>query len=84
MLHPWSKATGSSSTSLALSKARSHKTCSSRRSPLFKLWMSVAGGSRRKFNFTVSVEILVYRTVVRTGKSLNGYLRSGGGLLEFI
>jgi hypothetical protein len=44
--------------------------------------MSVTWGSKRKFNFTISAETLVYQTVARTGKYLNGYLRYGRGLLE--
>jgi len=72
------------STGLISSETCPQKTCNSRHSPLFKLWISIAWGSRWMFNLTVSTERLVYQTVLETGKSLVGPLRSGGGLLEFI
>lgn len=50
--------------------------------PLFKLLIDVVQDSRQKFNLTVSAETLVYKQVTRIGKSSNGHLRSGGGLLE--
>jgi hypothetical protein len=65
-----------------MSETYSHKRCTSRRSPLFKLWMGVAWIFRQKFNLTVSAEMLVYQTVVSSGGTLNGHLRSGGGLLN--
>lgn len=52
--------------------------------PLFKLLIDVAQDSRQKFNLTVSAETLVYKQVARIGKSSNGHLRSGGGLLEIM
>ena len=51
---------------------------------MFKLWRRVAWSSRRKFNLTVSAETLIYQIVVSVGKSLNGHLRSGGELLEYM
>ena len=52
--------------------------------PLFKLLIDVVQDSRRKFNLIVSAETLVYKQVARIGKSSNGHLRSGGGLLEIM
>ena len=52
--------------------------------PLFKLLIDVAQDSRQKFNLTVSAKTLVYKQVERIGKSSNGHLRSGGGLLEIM
>jgi hypothetical protein len=60
-----------------------HQTCNSRCSPLFKLLINVAQDSRQKFNLIVFAETLVYKQVVRFDKSLNGHLRSGGGLLKY-
>jgi hypothetical protein len=47
-----------------LSETHLHQTCNSRRSPLLKLWMSVAYRFIWKFNLIVSIEILVYKTAV--------------------
>jgi hypothetical protein len=74
MLHPRGKATGSTSTSLALSN-------------LIHTKLAIQGvvhcsSCRWKFNLTTFTETLVYQTVVRTGTSLNGHLRFGGGLLD--
>jgi hypothetical protein len=57
-----------SSINLTVSETHSHKTCNSRLSPLFKLWMSVTCCSRWKFNLTVSIKTLVYQTIVGRGK----------------
>lgn len=39
---------------------------------------------RQKFNLTVSAETLVSKQAERIGISLNGDLRSGGGLLKYL
>jgi hypothetical protein len=69
---------------MALSETHSYKTCNSRHSPLSKLWVGVAWSYRRKFNLTVSAKTLVYQTIVNSGKTADGHLRSGGGLLGFM
>src|SRR3954465_1179405 len=68
---------------MTLSEIYSHKTCNSRPSPLFKLCYRCSLESRQKFNLIVSAETLVSKHAERIGISLNGNLRSGGGLLKY-
>ena len=68
---------------MTLSEIYSHKTCNSRPSPLFKLCYRCSLEPRQKFNLTVSAETLVSKQAERIGISLNGDLRSGGGLLKY-
>ena len=50
---------------MTLSETCSHQTCNSRRSLLFKLWISVAWSSRWEFNLAVLTEMLVYQIAVK-------------------
>ena len=65
MLHLRSRLTGSHVLIMILSETCSHQTCNSRRSLLFKLWISVAWSSRWEFNLAVLTETLVYQIAVK-------------------
>ena len=83
MLHPRGRLLAARYWLWPLSETCSPKTCNSRHNPLFKLWISVAQCSRWKFNFTVSIEALVYQTTLGQANFSMGF-EIWWGIVRFI